>query len=260
MLYALTLPAVMEKNFEWTCGAATTERCVIRMRGMGHVLSYKGNLDRAAFWYRRAADTGDVASMFHLGWTLEQKGLAQFQEAIRDMAARRETDVPDQSLSFSRSHFQDAASWYRRAAEKAFAPAMNNLGNLYEQSLLSGNRNLHEAFRWYMAAARAGNPIGAFNLSLHYRGGLGVTRDFAEADKWAKWSPVKYNEADLSEPTLERTRIFGSAVPAPLRAKLRAVADDGPPAYATLELSPLKPDPSLPTFSQVQEQLKGQQR
>jgi hypothetical protein len=259
VLYTLTLPAVMEKNFEWTCGAATTERCIIRMRGMGHVYSNKGNPELAARWYRRGAEAGDPAAMFHLAWTLEERGLVQFQAAVRDMAARRAAEAPNQSLSFPRSPFEEAISWYRRAADQGFAPAMNNLANLYEQSFL-GSRDLDEGYRWYAMAARAGNPIGAFNLSAHYRDGLGVARNVAEADKWSKWSPGKFARTDLSEPTLERTRIFGHNVAAPLRARLRAVAADGPPAYATLELTPLKPDPDLPTFSQVRDRLKGQQR
>jgi hypothetical protein len=259
VFYALTLPAVMEQSFAWTCGTATTERCIIRMRGMGHVYSGKDNPERAAHWYRRGAEAGDPAAMFHLAWTLEERGLVQFRAAISDMAARRAADAPNQSVSFSRSPFEEAILWYRRAADQGFAPAMNNLANLYEQSFL-GSRNLDEGFRWYAMAARAGNPIGAFNLSAHYRDGLGVKRDIAEADKWSRWSPENFARTDLSEPTLERTRIFGHNVVAPLRAKLRAVAGDGPPAYATLERTPLKPDPNLPTFSQVRDQPKGQQR
>lgn len=128
---------------------------------------------------------------------------------------------------------------------------MNNLGDLHALGRL-GKADRQTAFRWQLAAAQAGNPVGAFNISLAYREGRGVARDVAEADKWARWSPAQFKEGDLANPTLARTQFFGDALAEPVRHKLQAVAKSGPPAFAVLELKPLKPDPRIPTFSEVQ--------
>jgi hypothetical protein len=252
--FAVTSPWVMEKSIEWTC-KEPTERCIVRMRGMGHVWSHKDNLDRAAHWYRLAAEAGDPAAMFHLGWTFEGHGMGDIKSFIAALAkARGADDADDQATEeprLSRQSFESAADWYRRAADAGFAPAMNNLGDLYGLGRL-GKSDPQTAFQWHLAAARAGNPVGAFNVSLAYREGRGVARDIAEADRWARWSPVRFQDRDLSNPTLARTHFFGDTLAEPMRHKLQAVARSGPPAYAVLELKPMKPDPRLPTFSDVQ--------
>ncbi len=251
--FAFTSPRILEKVVEWTC-TQPTERCIIRMRALGHVWSHNSNLDRAAHWYERAAEAGDPASMFHLGWAYEMRGIRDVQIFIGTLARVRapgadqdQTDEP----TLSRQNFVSAARWYRHAADAGFAPAMNNLGDLYGQGYL-GKADWQEAFKWHLAAAQAGNPVGAFNISLAYRDGRGVARDVAAADKWALWSPVNFKERDLSDPTLGRTRFFGTALPEPVQRKLQSVAKDGPPSYTVLDLKPMKPDPRLPTFSDVQ--------
>jgi len=63
----LTSPTLAKKGIEWTCGTVTP-RCVVRMRGMGHVWFLKENLPRAKHWYALAAAAGEPAAMFHLAW------------------------------------------------------------------------------------------------------------------------------------------------------------------------------------------------
>jgi hypothetical protein len=257
-LYALTLPAVMEPLFDLTC-REMTPRCQVRARAIGHAWSGKGDPERAIGWYRKAADAGDPTSMFHLAWMLEEQAIAGMPAAHdKWVEASGSSDVPE--MKAVDALFAKAADWYRRAADKGFAPAMNNLGEMYKDGM-NGARNPQMAAHYFRMAAQAGNPVGAFNLSLAYRMGDGVTRDVAQADKWAEWSPgTKFSEADFAAPILERTRFLGGDIPTKLTARLRAVADNGPPAVVKLELSPLKPDPSLPTFQQVREEVSRQKR
>lgn len=249
VLFGISQPAVMEKIVEWTCDTPT-ERCLVRMRALGHLWSRHGNIERAAHWYRKGADADDPLAMFHLAWALERNGIA---ETIHAASRSRGTSIERSG------QIDEAAMWYRRAADVGFAPAMNNLGNLQEQGLL-GSRNLGEAFRLYSAAAEIGNPVAAFNLSRAYGLGLGTARDASEAVRWSEWTPLRFNPADLVEPTLERTYFSASELPLELRHKLRAVANSGPPATAILKLGPLKADPSIPTFSQVGKRFEGFQR
>jgi len=248
-LYAMSSPTIMERFVEWAC-ETPTERCLVRMRALGHTWWRHENAERAEHWYRKSADGGDPPAMFHLAWKLERDGVAEtIQSAVRSRGA-----------TISRSEkIDEAATWYHRAATANFAPAMNNLGNLHEQGLL-GRRDFQESFDLYTAAAKLGNPVAAFNLSRAYGLGLGTMRNSSEAEKLAEWSPVLFNWSDLAEPTLERTYFGGSDLPQSLRVMLRAVADCGPPAVARLKLGPLNADQRVPTFSDVQQRMLDAQR
>jgi hypothetical protein len=129
---------------------------------------------------------------------------------------------------------------------------MNNLGQMYLHGLI-GPRDPLEAFRWHLAAAKLGNYAASVNVSLAYRSGDGVARDEREARRWAQWTDPGNENAGIGEPTLARTGVFGAVIPPERRALVRAAAEQKVPV--TLEFKPLRPDPRLPTFRQVQERL-----
>jgi hypothetical protein len=254
----LTVPQVVEKSIEWTCSLTQpTGTCQVRMRAMGHVWSRKGDLARAELWYARAAEGGDAASMFHLAWVYEQAGQADYQAAVRTISDEARVDALMQGPGAARQllpqgNFVRAADWYRKSAEKGFAPAMNNLGELYLAGL-GVPQDAAAAFSWHLAGARAGNPVAAMNTALDFRIGRGVGTNLAEAGKWSGWIG-KPGASDLGDLTLERTTMFGAGVPARERALIRAAADQSIPVTTTLK--PLKADPNLATFRQVREQLE----
>jgi len=254
----LTVPQVIEKSIEWTCSLAhPTESCLRRMRAIGHVWSRKGDPVRAKLWYARAAEYGDAASMFHLAWVYEEAGQADYQAAIRTISDQARTDAlmegPDAVRKLlPQDNFVRAADWYRKSAEKGFAPAMNNLGELYLAGI-GVRQDAAAAHHWHLASARAGNPVAAINTALDFRIGRGIDADLALAEKWSSWIG-KPSTAGLGDLTLERTKVFGSGVPARERALIRAAADQGVPV--TTALNPIKANPNLPTFRQVHEQLE----
>jgi uncharacterized protein len=181
-------PQITEAVLKTQCSmTAPDEGCRARMVSMGHIWALKGNLERAAVWYERATETGNPFAMFHLAWAYEQIGYRTFRLTLRvpddpDRLAAF-NDGPDESVQLLvKANFQTAADWYRKAADKGFAPAMNNLAELYLSGML-GKRDLEEAFRLHLAGARAGNPIAAMNLVLAYKTGMGVARNPDEAEK-----------------------------------------------------------------------------
>jgi len=256
----VALPWMLEKKIEMECVLSKpSEACVVRMRAMGHMWSRRDNLPRARIWYGRAAEHGDAAAMFHLAWVYEQMILYDFRKSLwrwvksEDSNLSREIESIEERLNVKYSDSREsyialAEYWYRLSADKGFAPSMNNLGQLYATSPL-GRRDQEAAFRWHMAAAQAGNPVGAMNISVAYMYGDGVTPNVMEAKKWAMWTPTSGLAADLTEPTFERTKFFGSVVPADARAFYRAKARVGEPVNLIMES--LKPDPSIPTFDDV---------
>lgn len=248
----LLVPQITETVIRLTCSQdRPSKTCIVRMRAMGDVWALKGNLLRAQQWYAKAADHGDLVAAFDLGWAYEQTAAANLADLVKQSASGLEP------TRLSKPDFNLAATAYRKAAERGFAPAMNNLGQLYSNGVFGpagpGSPLLDEGFRWMLRAAEAGNPVAAMNVSLAYREGRGVARDAAKASHWATWTAEKTEPHDLSEPTLSRTNLFGMPLPPELRAHIRASAKAAQPV--TTNFRPLQPDPRLPTFGSVSSKL-----
>lgn len=76
-----------------------------------------------------------------------------------------------------------AAKWYRKAADQGHAPAQFNLGVMYDRGEGVG-QDYTEAAKWYRMAADQGFVEAQFNLGLKYEKGQGVDQDYAEAVEW----------------------------------------------------------------------------
>lgn len=235
-----------EKNLESACsdGTSPSATCLVRMRAMGNFWSAQGNIDRAERWYLIAANNGDEIAMFHLGWLYHLRAVGTTRSWIGDSIEPKRIFAAKMAL---------ASKWYERSSEKGFAPAMNNLGQLY----LHGNGKVQdkvEAFKWTLAAAKAGNPVAAWNLAL-WGGGTPMMSP-EEAKEWLVWDSTKVDPRDLLFPILDRTMLFGSELPQREKFAVRAAARQGTPVK--LELTPLKPYPRLPVFHHVDEDEKNE--
>ena len=80
-------------------------------------------------------------------------------------------------------NLDEAAHWYRIAADRGDPIAQTNLAYLYENGR-DGVRDLSEAARWYMRAAVSGFARAQFNLGTLYLQGSGVERNDEEAAHW----------------------------------------------------------------------------
>ena len=108
----------------------------------------------------RKATGGDIAAMFELGYALDQYNT--------------ECRWPDDN---------QAAQWYRRAADAGNLSAMCYLGIMYEDGRGVG-KDEAEAVRLYRKAADAGDVDGMVYLGVMYKFGWGVGKDEAEAVRW----------------------------------------------------------------------------
>ena len=77
----------------------------------------------------------------------------------------------------------EAFRWYRSAAERGDASAMNRVGFRYEVGKGVAKDEV-EAVKWYRKGAEGGNSVAMSNLGLAYANGRGVTKDEAEAVRW----------------------------------------------------------------------------
>ncbi len=79
----------------------------------------------------------------------------------------------------------EAFKWYRRAADKGFAPAQFNVGLAYELGR-GVTADEKQAFKFYLAAAEQGFAPAQFNVGNMYAAGRGVGQDHFEANLWFK--------------------------------------------------------------------------
>ena len=125
------------------------------------------NLDEAAKWYDRAAQSGVVPAIFRLG-TLYEKGLGvkkyvdiarryYMQAADRGNAkAMHNLAVLDADGGGKGASYKSAAQWFRKAADRGVADSQYNLGILYARGI-GVDQNLAESFKWFSLAAAQGD-------------------------------------------------------------------------------------------------------
>jgi hypothetical protein len=223
-------PWVLEQRIEWSC-AQPSLNCSQRMNALGHIWSeYLSDRERARRLYQRAADAGYAPAMFHLAWLHLQDAQDAFFKLQVSVMARRQAGEPINGalgLENVRTPYLKAAEWFRRAADKKFSPAMVMLGEFYRDGKIVP-ADFAQSFRWYLAGARAGNPVAVLHVHSAYRNGEGVTKDADEAKTWSVWTP-KSDGPDVELTTLRRTTFHGSRVSDNGLREIREAVKSGAP-------------------------------
>lgn len=126
------------------------------------------NFDRAAFWFREAADNGIGNARYNLG-VLYHQGLGRERNLDRALYWYREAakvDHAEAQYNLGIAHIEGigtdydprlAAAFFERAANNGIMEAAYNLGLIYENGLL-GEAKPDEALLWYKIAADQGSP------------------------------------------------------------------------------------------------------
>ena len=123
-----------------------------------------------------------IALAIALLWLWQPGGVA----VVRDGAVRSQID---DALSRGRDayhlgDFAAAIAAWRKAAEAGSAPAMTELGWMYEKGQ-GTSRDYTAAAKWYLEAwDRGGEKWAAYRLSQFYENGLGVEKNRAVAKFW----------------------------------------------------------------------------
>lgn len=90
-------------------------------------------------------------------------------------------------------NYEEAARWYRLAAEQEFSKAQTNLGVLYGEGR-GVPQDFTLAAEWFRRAAEQGNALAQHNLGLLYGRGQGVKQDYAEAYIWESLAATSGNQ------------------------------------------------------------------
>ena len=137
------------------------------------------NREKAAYWYRKAAEQGDAFGQVSLGWYYEN-GYGVSQD------------------------YSQAVYWYRKAAEQGNTLAQSSLGYCYEYGK-GVSKDYSQAVYWYRKAADQGSGDAQFSLGSCYEFGHGVSKDLNQAAFWYR----KAAEQGV-DGAKERLRIIGN--------------------------------------------------
>jgi TPR repeat protein len=121
------------------------------------------------------------------------------------------------------AQYQDAMSWYRKAAEQGYAAAQTNLGLMYSNGQ-GAARNPEMARQWIAQAAAQSYPPALNAMGVIYMSGIGVGKDDGQALAWflrastTGYAPAKKNLGLLYElgrgvdrDLYEAARLYGEA-------------------------------------------------
>ena len=133
----------------------------------GHA-GVKQNYQKAAFWFRQAADKGVANARYNLG-VLYHQGLGvkqDVQEALRWYKAAADLGHPEAQYNLGIAYIEgigvpydpvQASQYFENAADTGVTEAAYNLGLIYENGLL-GQAKPDVALMWYKNAADKGSP------------------------------------------------------------------------------------------------------
>lgn len=88
---------------------------------------------------------------------------------------------------------EEAALWFRKAAEQGLASAQNEIGFAYECGR-GVPEDHHQAAFWYRKAADQGNADAQFCLAVMYNEGRGVPHDPGQAVSWYRRAAEQGNK------------------------------------------------------------------
>jgi len=173
---------------------------------------YDRDAGKAAYWFRRAAENGNVAAQNNLAFLyLNGQGVEK--------------------------DFQEAALWLHRAAEAGNADAQRNLGLIYYYGE-GVEQDYQQAVFWFLKAAKQGYVLAQNNLAVMYAEGLGVEKNMERAIYWLQNAAdqgdltARNNLAMLivDKPEATASSVFPNNSPGSVSLSPAAENTDGEPA------------------------------
>ena len=160
---------------------------------------------KAAEWYRKSADRGNVNAQFNLGG-MYYKGEGVTQDYTK--ALKWFSKAAEQGHVFAQIYlgnmyrygegvtkdYKKAIYWYTQAAkqrsiiaEQGSALAQAGLGDMHYNGE-GVTQDYAKAAEWYCMAAERGFVGAQYSLGLMYYNGQGVSQDYTEAAEWFRKS------------------------------------------------------------------------
>jgi TPR repeat protein len=196
--------------------AAMTLLAELHNQGLG----VRQDPEKAAEWYRLAAQNGDAHALSALGlMAIDGRGMAkdpqQGKTWLEEAAAKGE---PSASYNLAllllstgaEADLRRAVSLMHVAADAELADAQHALGVLYLRGR-GVSRDPAEAARWFLKAAENGNTAGEVEYAILLFNGEGVTADEVLAGRYFRRAAGRGNV--IAQNRLARLYVVGRGVP-----------------------------------------------
>jgi S1-C subfamily serine protease len=92
-------------------------------------------------------------------------------------------------------NYAEAVKWYRKAAAQNEPESSYRLGESYAFGTLGLPKDDVEAVKWYRKAANQNHAVAQYNLGVSYVNGQGVPKDYVEGYKWLLLASAQGDEA-----------------------------------------------------------------
>ena len=169
------------------------------------------NLDTAMEWYEKAAAKGHVNGQVNIGIVSYKK--ERYEEAVTWFTKAAEQHDADAERWLGHCYrfgngveqnFDTALEWYEKAAAKGHAGAQYGIGIVNYKK-----ERYEEAVTWFTKAAAQGDTDAEVHLGDCYRKGRGVTRDIPKAIEWYTKAAEKV-DTEAAESLRELTQLAAS--------------------------------------------------
>ena len=169
------------------------------------------NLDTAMEWYEKAAAKGHVNGQVNTGIVSYKK--ERYEDAVTWFTKAAEQHDADAERWLGHCYrfgngveqnFDTALEWYEKAAAKGHAGAQYGIGIVNYKK-----ERYEEAVTWFTKAAAQGDTDAEVHLGDCYRKGRGVTRDIPKAIEWYTKAAEKV-DTEAAESLRELTQLAAS--------------------------------------------------
>ncbi|MGH6857550.1 MAG: tetratricopeptide repeat protein, partial [Methylocella sp.] len=134
--------------------------------------------------------------------------------------------------------YAEAVKWTRKAADRGFAKAQSNLGNMYYKGQ-GVAQDYAEAAKWWRLAADQGLTDAQYSLGDSYAFGEGVPQDYIRAHMWFNLAAAQGAEGALKNRDIVARNMTpgsnrrGAAAGAGMEAQaVKSIAADRRPFHA----------------------------
>jgi len=138
----------------------------------------------------------------------EHKGTAQSEPEKKGSTVTEQDDADDlyntainyqNGLGGLKKDEATAFEWYRKAADKGHAAAMNMIGRYYHEGWGGLEEDKSAALKWFRKAADKGNAAALYNIAGYYKDGSGgLKADRATALEWYRKAADKGHAAAMN--------------------------------------------------------------
>lgn len=154
--------------------------------------------EAAATWYERAAAGGSGRAEYNLAIMYEA---GSGVPSSRARAVHFYRAAAGHGVTAARTRLRELGAGYtsappRRSAEDTAMASFKQAQNVL---LERGVGDSAEAFKFFRAAAEAGNALAAYNLAYYYHHGIGVRPNLDEAVTWYRRSESGATEASVRD-------------------------------------------------------------